>query len=97
VIIACIFYLWVYINEWFSAKYQPYDALHQRFWRQYLKHYDTDDTGNITHLELTSMLDSIGSTLSTETVNSFFTRNNKKPHEDELTMAPYHGPSHSMP
>lgn len=33
------------------------------------------------------MLDSLGSTLSTETVNSFFTRNNKKPNEDELTMA----------
>lgn len=33
------------------------------------------------------MLDSLGSTLSVETINSFFTRNGKKPQEDELTMA----------
>jgi phosphatidylserine decarboxylase len=33
------------------------------------------------------MLDSLGSTLSAETVNSFFTRNGKKPQEDELTVA----------
>ncbi|KAF8145699.1 hypothetical protein K438DRAFT_1991564 [Mycena galopus ATCC 62051] len=26
------------------AKYQPYSLLRQRFWRQYLKQYDTDDT-----------------------------------------------------
>jgi phosphatidylserine decarboxylase len=32
------------------------------------------------------MLDSLGSTLSAETVNSFFTRNGKKPVEDELTV-----------
>jgi len=49
--------------------------------------YDTDDTGNISHLELTSMLDSLGSTLTRTTVNSFFTRYNKKPQHDELTVA----------
>jgi phosphatidylserine decarboxylase len=32
------------------------------------------------------MLDSLGSTLSAETVNSFFTCNGKKPVEDELTV-----------
>ncbi|TFY51364.1 hypothetical protein EVJ58_g10610 [Rhodofomes roseus] len=67
------------------AKYQPYDALRQRFWRQYLKQYDSDDTGAISHIELTSMLDSLGSTLSKDTVNSFFTRFNKRPREDTLT------------
>ena len=64
-----------------SAKYQPYDALRQRFWRQYLKQYDTDDSGTISRLELTSMLDSLGSTLSRQTVDSFFTRFGKKPDE----------------
>jgi phosphatidylserine decarboxylase len=59
--------------------------LRQQFWRQYLKQYDTDDTGTLSHIELTSMLDSLGSTLS-ETVNSFFTHNGKKPVEDELTV-----------
>ncbi|EKM58743.1 uncharacterized protein PHACADRAFT_253246 [Phanerochaete carnosa HHB-10118-sp] len=63
------------------AKYQPYDALRQRFWRQYLKQYDTDDSGTISRLELTSMLDSLGSTLSRETVDSFFIRFGKEPNE----------------
>ncbi|ETW83451.1 hypothetical protein HETIRDRAFT_474586 [Heterobasidion irregulare TC 32-1] len=71
----------------FRAKYQPYDALRQRFWWQFLKQYDSDDTGSLSHLELTSMLDSLGSTLSTETINSFFTRWDKKPVEDNLTYA----------
>lgn len=70
----------------YRAKYQPYDALRQKFWRVYLKQYDTDDTGTISHLELTSMLDSLGSTLSHETVNSFWTRFNKRPHDEVLTI-----------
>lgn len=69
-----------------SAKYQPYDALRQRFWRQYLKQYDTDDTNTMSHLELTSMLDSLGSTLTRSTVSSFFTRFNKKAHHDDITI-----------
>jgi len=68
------------------AKYQPYNALRQRFWRQYLKQYDTYDTGALSNLELTSMLDSLGSTLTRSTVASFFTCYGKKPHEDEISM-----------
>ncbi|KAK7042929.1 phosphatidylserine decarboxylase [Paramarasmius palmivorus] len=70
----------------FRAKYQPYAALRQRFWYQYLKQYDTDDTLSISHIELTSMLDSLGSTLTNSTIDSFFTRFNKRPHQDELTF-----------
>lgn len=69
-----------------SAKYQPYDALRQRLWSQLLKQYDVDDTRTVSHIELTSMLDSLGSTLSTETVDSFFTRWGKNPRTDELTF-----------
>ncbi|KAJ3772580.1 phosphatidylserine decarboxylase-domain-containing protein [Lentinula raphanica] len=69
------------------GKYQPYAALRQRFWLQYLKQYDTDDTGMLSHLELTSMLDSLGSTLTNTTIKSFFTRFNKDPYREELTMA----------
>ena len=69
-----------------SAKYQPYDALRQRFWRQYLKQYDTDDTNTMSRLELTSMLDSLGSTLTRSTVSSFFTRFDKKAHHDDITI-----------
>ena len=74
------------MNDIIRAKYQPYDALRQQFWRQYLKQYDTDDSELISRIELTSMLDSLGSTLSKETVDSFFTKFGKRPHEDELTF-----------
>lgn len=51
------------------AKYQPYDALHQRFWRQYLKQYDTtDNTCALSYLELCTMLDSLGSMITSATV-----------------------------
>ncbi|CAE6479203.1 unnamed protein product [Rhizoctonia solani] len=69
-----------------KAKYQPYDALRQRFWRQYLQQYDADNTGLISHIELTSMLDSLGSTLSAETLNGFFSRFGKNPDSEELTF-----------
>lgn len=68
------------------AKYEPYDALRQRFWRQYALQYDSDDTGSISYVELTSMLDSLGSTLTRATVDSFFTRFGKHPDKDELTF-----------
>ncbi|KAF8836809.1 hypothetical protein BDN67DRAFT_910414 [Paxillus ammoniavirescens] len=70
----------------FRAKFQPYDALRQRFWAQYLMQYDADDTGALSHLEITSMLDSLGSTLSAQTVDSFFIRYGKRPADDELTI-----------
>ncbi|EJU05118.1 hypothetical protein DACRYDRAFT_76182 [Dacryopinax primogenitus] len=68
-----------------KAKYQPYDALRQRFWRQYLKQYDADDTNTYSRIELTSMLDSLGSTLTRETIDALFSRHNKNPDTDELS------------
>jgi phosphatidylserine decarboxylase len=44
-------------------------------------------TGMLSHIELMSMLNSLSSTLSAETVNSFFTWNGKKPQEDKLTFS----------
>ncbi|KAJ7017088.1 phosphatidylserine decarboxylase-domain-containing protein [Mycena alexandri] len=70
----------------FRAKYQPYSLLRQRFWRQYLKQYDTDDTKTLSHIEITSMLDSLGSTLTADTIDSFFTRFGKDPQHDDLTV-----------
>ncbi|KIJ51539.1 hypothetical protein M422DRAFT_65494 [Sphaerobolus stellatus SS14] len=58
------------------AKYQPYDALRQRFWRQYLQQYASED-GMLSQLEISSMLESLGSTLSKETIGSFYTRHGK--------------------
>ncbi|KXN84012.1 Phosphatidylserine decarboxylase proenzyme 3, partial [Leucoagaricus sp. SymC.cos] len=70
----------------FKAKYQPYDALRQRFWCQYMKQYDADGTNALSHLEITSMLDSLGSTLSSSTISNFFKRYGKRADEDELTF-----------
>lgn len=56
------------------AKYVPYPALRQQFWRCMLRQYDSDDSGLISRIELTTMLDSLGSTLTAETIDSFFKR-----------------------
>ena len=41
----------------------------------------------MTRLEITSMLDSLGSTLSSQTINSFFTRFGKDPFEGSITTS----------
>ncbi|KAM0791836.1 hypothetical protein ACM66B_004094 [Microbotryomycetes sp. NB124-2] len=66
------------------AKFTPYAALRQQFWRIYLSNYDIDQSGTVSHLEIFSMLDSLGSTLTKETISSFFEQNGKRDHE-ELT------------
>ncbi|ORY59585.1 phosphatidylserine decarboxylase-domain-containing protein [Pseudomassariella vexata] len=70
------------------AKYMPYSALRQQFWRSMLKQYDTDESGELSKVELTTMLDTLGSTLRESTIDSFFQR---FPHkaangEDNLTL-----------
>ena len=57
-----------------NAKYVPYAALRQQLWRCLLSEYDADDSGRLTRVELVTMLDSLGSTLSEQTINSFFQR-----------------------
>lgn len=51
-----------------------------------MKQYDTDDTGTFNHLEITAMLDSLGSTLSRETLNSWFSRLGRDPMGGELSV-----------
>lgn len=57
-----------------KAKFVPYPALRQQFWRVLLRYYDVDETNDITRVELTTMLDSLGATLKDSTIDSFFTR-----------------------
>ncbi|KAJ5626202.1 Phosphatidylserine decarboxylase-related protein [Penicillium lagena] len=57
-----------------KAKYLPYKALRQQFWRLMLKQYDADDSGRIDKVEMTTMLDTLGSTLKESTIDSFFSR-----------------------
>ena len=56
------------------AKYMPYMALRQQFWRSMLKQYDADESGYIDKVELTTMLDTLGSTLHNATIDGFFKR-----------------------
>ncbi|KYK56916.1 Phosphatidylserine decarboxylase [Drechmeria coniospora] len=56
------------------AKYMPYSALRQQFWRAMLRQYDTDESGEISRVELTTMLDTLGSTLRESTIDGFFQR-----------------------
>lgn len=69
------------------AKYVPYPALRQQFWRALLKQYDADDSGHISKVELTTMLDTLGSTLKESTIDGFFQRfaPDKDPNYAELT------------
>ncbi|PWW78261.1 hypothetical protein C7212DRAFT_352564 [Tuber magnatum] len=57
-----------------KAKYVPYPALRQQFWRVMLRQYDADDSSMISRVELTTMLDTLGSTLSAHTIDSYFER-----------------------
>ena len=56
------------------TKYLPYRALRQQFWRAMLKQYDADESGLIDKIELTTMLDTLGSTLHESTINGYFER-----------------------
>ncbi|UPX15026.1 Phosphatidylserine decarboxylase [Ascochyta rabiei] len=66
------------------AKYLPYRALRQQFWRAMLKQYDADDSGLIDKIELTTMLDTLGSTLHASTIDNFFSRFSADHNGDEL-------------
>lgn len=57
-----------------KAKYLPYKALRQQFWRAMLRQYDADESGSMSKVELTTMLDSLGSTLHESTIDGFFKR-----------------------
>ena len=57
-----------------KAKYLPYRALRQQFWRVMLKQYDADESKRVSRVELQTMLDTIGSTLRDKTIDGFFER-----------------------
>ena len=74
-----------------KAKYVPYPALRQQFWRAMLRQYDIDESGCISKVELTTMLDTLGSTLKESTIDGFFKRfqhqvSNGDEHAGELSF-----------
>jgi len=68
------------------AKYLPYQALRQQFWRAMLRQYDADDSGLVSKVELTTMLDTLGSTLRDATIDSYFQRFSDDGNAELLTM-----------
>lgn len=56
------------------AKYMPYRALRQQFWRVMLKQYDGEEGSRLGKVELVALLDTLGSTLKESTIDSFFER-----------------------
>ncbi|CAG8658100.1 4396_t:CDS:2, partial [Racocetra persica] len=83
-------------DEW-ADKYKPkltirlkfisYDHLRIQFWRSYAKHYDSDGNGVLNFVELDSMLNSLGSSLTNQTISGFFTRFGKSPENGELEFS----------
>lgn len=70
-----------------QARFTPYATLRQRFWRQLIHQYDSNDSGSLSVLEIMSMLDSLGSTLTPQTIEGWFSRFSKNGEEgDELTI-----------
>ncbi|KAJ3054726.1 hypothetical protein HK097_000972 [Rhizophlyctis rosea] len=63
----------------------PYNELRRNFWMTLIKNFDSDGNGSINKIELTTMLDTLGSTFSDETIDMMFASKEKSP-EDELTF-----------
>ncbi|KAJ3300206.1 hypothetical protein HK104_003435 [Borealophlyctis nickersoniae] len=63
----------------------PYKELRRNFWLTLIKTFDSDSNGSINKIELTTMLDSLGSTFSDESINMMFMSKDKTP-DGELTF-----------
>ncbi|RIA83236.1 phosphatidylserine decarboxylase-domain-containing protein [Glomus cerebriforme] len=66
------------------TKFIPYEQLRKQFWYALAKFYDSDGNNLLNYVELETMLQSLGSTLSQETINSFYTRFGKDPKRHAL-------------
>ncbi|KAI8050437.1 phosphatidylserine decarboxylase-domain-containing protein [Syncephalis plumigaleata] len=76
----------------FRVRFIRYTTLRRRFWHSLTEQYDSDGNQRINRVELLTMLDSLGSTLTEATIDGFFRRFNKDPAQgdelefDELAM-----------
>lgn len=61
----------------FRAKYVPYEQVRRLFWLTLTKTYDSDNNGRMSRMEVQTMLESLGSTISDSTLESFWTHFNK--------------------
>nr|CAG8438384.1 15354_t:CDS:10 [Entrophospora candida] len=70
----------------FKINYIPYEQIKKQFWYSLAKIYDSNENNLLNYVEIETMLNSLGSSLTDETITSFFTRFNKVPAKDELTF-----------
>ncbi|KAJ2958749.1 hypothetical protein NQZ79_g5719 [Umbelopsis isabellina] len=61
----------------FRAKYVPYEEIRKMFWLTLTKTYDADSNGRMSHMEVQTMLESLGSTISDSTIDEFWSHFNK--------------------
>ncbi|KAJ3018929.1 hypothetical protein HKX48_002532 [Thoreauomyces humboldtii] len=65
--------------------FTPYKDLRRNFWLTLIKQFDSDSNGLINKVQLTAMLDSLGSTFSDESINLMFIEKGKAP-DDEMEI-----------
>lgn len=72
----------------FRAKFLPYEQIRKMFWIAMAKTFDVDDTGKMGRMEVQMMLESLGSSISDETVNEFWRKNGRDPTNegDEISI-----------
>jgi phosphatidylserine decarboxylase len=61
----------------FRAKYIPYEQIRRLFWLTLTKTYDSDNNGRMSRMEVQTMLESLGSTISDSTLEAFWIHFNK--------------------
>ncbi|KAG0184647.1 hypothetical protein DFQ28_010774 [Apophysomyces sp. BC1034] len=63
------------------AKFVPYDQMRKMFWMALAKTYDVEGNGALSRLEMLSMLETVGSTISEATLDKFWKEHRKDPLE----------------
>lgn len=69
-----------------KVKFVPYEQLRTQFWMALAKTYDSDENSVLNLVEIETMLNSLGSSLTSETIETFFTRFGKIPQRHALTF-----------
>ncbi|CAG8574107.1 2992_t:CDS:10 [Ambispora leptoticha] len=70
---------------WIRGRFIPFEHLRHQFWHALAKLYDSDENGVLNFVELSTMVNSLGS-LTDRSIEGFFMRYNKDPRTGELTF-----------
>ncbi|RCI03615.1 hypothetical protein CU098_008171 [Rhizopus stolonifer] len=70
------------------AKFMPYAQIRKMFWVSLAKSYDAENTGTLSRLEVQSLLETMGSTITESTIDKFWVQHNKNPQkeDEDLTL-----------